>query len=158
MPEKMLTDIIIQPVSSNIYLVNKKHKQLVKLSYLNLFLGKTKKSIMKTMSFLRITVIVACIGLFFACSKNNSGGSNSTTTTVDDLQTQSDDQTMASNEDDATNSDADAALSSSASIAGSSLNATPVNGAIAEMGVNGIDSTSTNIICDATITYDTTST
>jgi hypothetical protein len=138
--------------------LTKKNKQVVKLSYLNLFLGKTKKSIMKTLSFLRITVIVACIGLFFACSKNNSGGSNSTTTTVDDLQTQSDDQTMASNEDDATNSDADAALSSNASIAGSSLNVTPVNGAIKEMGINGVDSTVTNVICDATITYDTTST
>ena len=111
---------------------------------------------MKTMSFLRITIIIACIGLFFACSKNSSSGS-STTTTVDDLQTQSDDQTMASNEDDAMNNDADAALSSNVSIAGSSVNSTPVNGAIAEMGVNGIDSASTNVICDATITYDTTS-
>ncbi len=111
---------------------------------------------MKTLSFFRITVIVACIGLFFACSKNNSGGSNPTTTTVDNLQTQSDDQTMASNEDDAMNSDADAALSSNVSIAGSSVNSTPVNNKIATMGVNGVDSV--NIICDATITFDTTST
>jgi hypothetical protein len=111
---------------------------------------------MKTMSFLRITVAIVCLGLFFACSKNGSG-SNSTTTTVDDLQVQSDDQTMASNEDDATTNDADAALSSNASIAGSFLNGTSVTGKVAEMGLNGVDSISV-VICDATITFDTTST
>jgi hypothetical protein len=111
---------------------------------------------MKTMNFFRITILVTCIGLFFACSKSNNSGASSTATTESDLQAQSDDQTMASNEDDAMNSDADAALSSNVSIAGSSVNSTPVNNRIATMGVNGIDSA--NVICDATITFDTTST
>jgi hypothetical protein len=110
---------------------------------------------MKTMSFFRIAIIVCCLGLFFACSKTSSSGTPSTVTTVDNLQTQSDDQTMASNEDDAMNSDADAAMSSNASIAGSSLNATTANNRIGDMGVNGVDSAS--VICDATITVDTTS-
>ncbi|HEX4372868.1 MAG TPA: hypothetical protein VHZ50_06120 [Puia sp.] len=110
---------------------------------------------MKTMNFFRITILVACLGLFFACSKSNNSGT-STATTESDLQTQSDDQTMASNEDDAMNNDADAALSSNVSISGSSLNNVPSNNRVATMGVNGVDSA--NIICDATITFDTTST
>jgi hypothetical protein len=139
-------------------LINKKNKGLVKLNNLNPFLAKTKKkSIMKKTHFLRITVVVACLGLMISCSKNSSSGS-STTTTVDDLQTQSDDQTMASNEDDAMNNDADAALSSNASIAGASFYATPASNRIGEMGVNGIDSATISLICDATITIDTTST
>ncbi|HLY69305.1 MAG TPA: hypothetical protein VKR53_06220 [Puia sp.] len=110
---------------------------------------------MKTMNLFRAVVVIACLGLFFACSKSNNSGS-STATTESDLQTQSDDQTMASNEDDAMNNDADAALSSNASIAGSSVNSPSVNNRIATMGVNGVDSA--NVICDATITFDTTST
>jgi hypothetical protein len=115
---------------------------------------------MKTMHFVRISIVVACLGLFFACSKNSGSGS-STTTTVDDLQTQSDDQTMASNEDDAMSTDADAALSSNASVAGSSINTTPTGNAISTMGVNtpdGVDTASASVICDATVTVDTTST
>jgi hypothetical protein len=112
---------------------------------------------MKTMHFLRIAVFIACVGLFFACSKNNNSGS-STAATEDNLQTQSDDQTMASNEDDAMTYDAVTALSSNSSIAGSSFYNTPVssNGATT-LGVNGVDSV-TFSICDATITFDTTST
>jgi hypothetical protein len=109
---------------------------------------------MKTMNFFRITIIVACLGLFFACSKSNNSGGSSAATTESDLQAQSDDQTMASNEDDAMNNDADAALSSNVSISGSSVNSAPVNNRVATMGVNGVDSA--NIICDATITFDTT--
>ncbi len=109
---------------------------------------------MKTMSLFRIAVIITCLGLFVACNKNSSG-TNSTTTTVDDLQAQSDDQTMASNEDDAMNNDADAALSSNANVAGSSVNSTQ-NGTISEMGVNGTDSAA--VVCDATITFGTTDT
>jgi hypothetical protein len=63
---------------------------------------------------------------------------------------------MASNEDDAMNNDADAALSSNVSISGSSVNDVPVNNKVATMGVNGVNGA--NVICDATITFDTTST
>ncbi len=110
---------------------------------------------MKTMNLFRIAVIVVCLGLFFACSKSNNSGTSSTATTEDNLQAQSDDQTMASNEDDALSNDADAAMSSNSSIGGSSVDGVPVNNRVATMGVNTVDSG--NVICDATITVDTTS-
>jgi hypothetical protein len=106
---------------------------------------------MKKMQFLRIAIVVICLGFAFACNKNNSSESDSATTA--DVQNQSDDQTMVSNEDDAISNDIDGALSSSASVAGASATTT-VTSTVTNTSVQSV----VNAICDANVTIDTTAT
>lgn len=97
---------------------------------------------MKTKNLLRLTILAATFStVLLGCKKDNS---NSTTgdTTAANVQTSSDDQTMVSNESNAVSDDAVAALNGNVA----------VSGRIA--GADNIYMT----ICDATITYDTTST
>jgi hypothetical protein len=97
---------------------------------------------------------IALFGLAISCSKdNNSANSNQTT-----VQTQADDQAMVSNESDIMANDVNAALSSSSSINGESIN-TIRSGIVAVNSVNetlGVDSITNSLICDATIAIDTT--
>lgn len=95
--------------------------------------------------------MIACLGFFCACSKNNSSESD-TAVTAENLEIQSDDQTMISNEDDAISNDADVALNSDVSLTGSS-STTAVNSTVTT-SVHSIISA----ICDANITIDTTAT
>ena len=106
---------------------------------------------MKTNNLLRISVVGASFLFMFACKKDNSQSSTSSVTTTADVQTAADDQTFVSNENDAVSNDATAGLNSNASISGSSFDA----GAKSSGTVLGL----TNLlICDATISVDTTAT
>ena len=90
----------------------------------------------------RLTILAASFGtMLLGCKKDNSN-STTDTTTATDLQTSSDDLTMVSNESDAISDDAVAALNGNLSVSGRAE------------GINDIKIT----VCDATITYDTTST
>ena len=111
---------------------------------------------MKTRNFIRLSIGVSCIALVFACSKNNSNGSSTSTNAANtQLQTEADDQVMVSNESDAVSDDANTALYSSPSTAGNSI-APVYSGRTTTNGVGS--STSLGLlICDATISFDTTS-
>jgi hypothetical protein len=118
---------------------------------MNTFLIKIKQpTIMKTSNLFRITLVAASLTFMFACKKDSQTSSSSPTTAAN-VQTAADDQTMASNEDEAMSNDATAALSSNASIAGSSLNSTAKSGG-STLGLGDIA-----IGCDATVAFDTTS-
>ena len=112
---------------------------------------------MKTTNALRIMMLVACIGIFFACKKTNVANSGSSTSS-DDLQTQADDQSQVSNEDEAVTNDANTALYSQASIAGNNSSSTS-SGTTTVMGteVNGAGAPITGLICDATVVVDASS-
>jgi hypothetical protein len=105
---------------------------------------------MKTGKFLRLTLVAASITCIFACKKDSSSSSTATSTTS--IETAADDQTMVSNENDALNNDATAAVSANPSISGASYNPPSVKSGSSVLG--GSDSLS---ICDATISFDTTS-
>lgn len=114
---------------------------------------------MKTNKLLRISFCFACAGLFFACSKNNSSqGSGSTTTTNTQLQNEADDQVMVSNESDAVSNDANTALYSTTTTAGNSIAFQHTGGTITNGTGNNSSQSLGLLICDATITWDTTST
>ena len=104
---------------------------------------------MKTSNFFRIVLVAASLTIMFACKKDSSSSSGSTPGTTN-LQTNSDDQTMASNENDAVSDDATSALTVNPSIAGASINGAKAGGSV----LGGNDSTG---ICDATVAFDTTS-
>ncbi len=110
---------------------------------------------MKTKNYLRISLLAASFAVMFACKKDNSQSSTtSNATSAASVQTAADDQTMVSNENDAISNDATSALNGNVSIAGASLNGTDKAGG-AVLGGGGVLGFS---ICDATVTYDTTST
>ena len=110
---------------------------------------------MKTKNYFRISLLAASFAVLFACKKDNSqSSSNVSATTPASVQTAADDQTMVSNENDAVSNDATSALNGNVSIAGAALNGTDKSGG-AVLGGNGVLGYS---ICDATVTYDTTST
>ncbi|MGH2563700.1 MAG: hypothetical protein ACRDE5_04265 [Ginsengibacter sp.] len=99
---------------------------------------------MKTNKILRLTILVASFSaVLFGCKKENSTPITDSSSVAANMQIASDDQTMVSNESDAVSNDAISALNGNATVTG-----TPVS-------VNGIVGIS---ICDATVTYDTTST
>ena len=108
---------------------------------------------MKTNNFLRVTLLATSLSIFFACKKDNSQSVTTTTTSATSVQSAADDQTMVSNENDAVSNDATAALNGSPAVSGSSMS---------RMATTGDNTLGSGIlgfsICDATITYDTTST
>ncbi len=117
---------------------------------------------MKTtiLSRLWIIMIIAGVGLIFACNKSsvsNSGSGNTAT----DLQTQADDQAQVSNESEAVTNDANSALNSQTSVSGASAGEGQGSSAISTMGVIQVDSTGTgnsriisgSLICDASVVW-----
>ncbi|MBS1669465.1 MAG: hypothetical protein JST58_18985 [Bacteroidetes bacterium] len=108
---------------------------------------------MKTNNFLRVTLLATSLSIFFACKKDNSQSASSTTTSATSVQSAADDQTMVSNENDAVSNDVTAALNGNPAVSGSSMSR------MATTGVNTLGSGILGFtICDASITYDTTST
>lgn len=105
---------------------------------------------MKTNNFFRIALMAASITFIFACKKDNSSSSSPTSNTS--VEASADDQTMVSNENDALDNDATAAVSASPSISGASFNSVPN----IKSGNSALGGDSTGI-CDATVTFDTTS-
>ena len=102
---------------------------------------------MKTNQFIKISLMAFSLSLVFvACKKDNNGSSNVTPATAD-LQTSTDDQTMASNENDVVTNDVNTSLENG----GSSFRifADP-NASDASMRIDGIFP-----VCDATLSYDT---
>lgn len=98
---------------------------------------------MKIKHVFRLSIFAASFSIaLLGCKKNSTDTTTQTTTTTTDLQTSSDDLTMVSNENDAVSNDAVAALNGNVSVSGR---------------MEGIDNIKITV-CDATITYDTTST
>jgi len=107
--------------------------------------------------------LVSCIGIY-SCQKTQSTAGSDTTTA--NLSTAADDQQQVSNESDLIVNDANTALNGQSSFSGSlSSSATvsgntqvnDVNGSTAVNGTSGVDGLVNvhQLICDATITYDT---
>jgi hypothetical protein len=114
---------------------------------------------MKTNILFRTALVIACVGLVFACNKSNTTNPGSTNTN-DALQTQADDQAMVSNESDAVANDATTALYSQASITGTNSNSSEAGNGTTVMGteqVNGVNVPLGGLICDATVTVNDTS-
>jgi len=98
---------------------------------------------MKTKNLFRLTILAVSFSVvLLGCKKDNANSSTGGTTTETNVQTSSDDLTMVSNESNAVTDDALSALNGNVTISGRTA------------GVNNIKIT----VCDATITYDTTST
>jgi hypothetical protein len=111
---------------------------------------------MKTNNFRLISFLVLFMGVaLFACKKDASQTTNTTGTTS--VQTAADDQTMVGSENDAVSNDATAALNGNASISGASFNGSNASGKV-DMGTGTLGNAYAISVCDATITYDTTST
>ncbi len=102
---------------------------------------------MKTTGLLRLSILVATFStVLLGCKKDNtSSATDDLTTTTANVQTASDDLTMVSNESSAVSDDAVSALNGNVAISGT---------ADRTDGVDNIKIT----VCDATISYDTTST
>src|SRR5450755_869033 len=102
---------------------------------------------MKTSHLIRTSLVALSLSLVFvACKKDNV--TSTPTTSVADLQTSTDDQTMASNENDAVTNDVNTSIESSSSTARVFADA---NASDADMRVDGIFP-----ICDANLSLDTT--
>ena len=111
---------------------------------------------MKTKNFRLISFLALFMGVaLFACKKDASQTTSSTTATS--VQTAADDQTMVSSENDAVSDDATSALNGNASISGASFNGSNAAGKV-DMGTGTLGAPYAISVCDATITYDTTST
>jgi hypothetical protein len=109
---------------------------------------------MKTNILMRFTVLIASVGLFYACNKNKVNGPGGSATSAADLQTQADDQAMVSNESDAVSDDANSALYSQPSFAGTTSSSNDISGTTTVNGGGGANPLFL-LICDATITVDT---
>ena len=105
---------------------------------------------MKTKNIQHLFLATSLSLLLFACSKNNSNSSN--TPSNSDLQTQSADQTAVTSETDAAFNDVNAAMTSQASVSGSSENPSLRFGVTVE---GGNQDTVQSPICDAVVTIDT---
>jgi hypothetical protein len=114
---------------------------------------------MKTNILLRVTLIVACVAVLFACNKNNANNAGSGTTGTADLQTQADDESQVSNESELLVNDANTALNSQTSIAGNSLSNSSASASTTVMGTetNGGPGVLNNLICDASVVVNDTS-
>ncbi len=116
---------------------------------------------MKTKNYLSMGLLAASFAVLFACKKDNSqSASQGSSTTAASVQAAADDQTMVSNENDAISNDATGALNGNASISGASFNGT-YNTGKADLGLGGSgvgNGVLGFLICDATVTYDTTAT
>jgi hypothetical protein len=100
--------------------------------------------------------LLSCICIY-SCKKDNSASQDTTTT---DLSTTADDQAIVSNESDIISDDANTALNGQSDFSGSTSSSVSLNGNTAvnsvdgNTGVNGLLNVH-QLICDATITYDT---
>lgn len=106
---------------------------------------------MKTKNIRHLLFATSLSCLLFACNKSNSNNSTSTPSNSD-LQTQSDDQSQVTNESNAAFDDVNTAMTSQATITGSSEN-TPGRFGVAVEGGN--QDTVKSYICDAVVTVDT---
>jgi len=121
---------------------------------------------MKANLIRRITIamcLVSCIGIY-SCQKTQSAAASDTTSA--NLSTAADDQQQVSNETDLIGNDASTALSGQSSFSGSlsssaassgNTQVNDVSGNTAVNGTSGVDGlvNTHQLICDATITYDT---
>jgi hypothetical protein len=103
---------------------------------------------MKTNLFIKISLIALSFSLVFVACKKDNNASTAVTPATADLQTSTDDQTMASNENDVITNDVNTSVESGGSF--SRVFADP-NAGDAGLRVDGVFP-----ICDATLTYDTT--
>jgi hypothetical protein len=114
---------------------------------------------MKTTFAIRIAIVgIAVSGLIFACNKNNSNSGNQQT--ASNLGTQADDQTMISNENENVSNDINTVLVSQVSTNGDSKSPSIISGTTEVNGtaqVNGASTVSGDLICDATVAFDTAS-
>jgi hypothetical protein len=100
--------------------------------------------------------LLSCISIY-SCKKDNSASQDTTTT---DLSTTADDQALVSNESDNITNDANTALNGQSDFSGSNSSSvalsgnTEVNGVGGNTQVDGLLNVH-QLICDATITYDT---
>src|SRR5450755_3841298 len=100
--------------------------------------------------------MLSCISIY-SCKKDNSASQDTTTA---NLTTAGDDQQQVSNESDLISNDANTALNGESDFSGSSSISVPVSGSESVNSVNGDTHLSAlvnvhQLICDATITYDT---
>jgi hypothetical protein len=106
---------------------------------------------MKTRSLYLVGTVVALMSILYACKKDNNNNNSGQSTA--DLQTQSDDQTQMSNETDAVVDDVNSMLGSQTTVTGSSV--TPdIKYGVTTNDVKPI----TSLICDASVTLDTSTT
>jgi hypothetical protein len=122
------------------------------------YIPQNKKVIMKTNILLRVTLIIACVGVLVACNKNSANTPASSPTSTANVQTQADDESQVSNESDLLVNDANTALNSQTSIAGNSVNASSQSGSVTTMGVDPAGpGVLGNLICDASVVVNDTS-
>jgi hypothetical protein len=115
---------------------------------------------MKTrISSLIILLSFIMTGLVISCKKDSANNSNDNSNATN-LSTQADDQSMASDENENITNDVNVALTSSASTNGNAAQMTPGQGQTAVNSLNqtnGVAGAQGTLICDATITIDTSS-
>jgi hypothetical protein len=112
---------------------------------------------MKAKNLHRLLFAATLSGLLFAaCKKSNSDSSSSTTTSSTDLQTQSDDEARVSTESSAAFDDANAAMIGESSVSGASY-ASAARFGVAVDGGNGSLGSLPGLLCNATVTVDSTS-
>src|SRR5450631_1440964 len=100
--------------------------------------------------------ILSCISIY-SCKKDNSASQDNTTA---NLSATADDQQQVSNESDMISDDANTALNGQSDFSGSNSSSVSLNGNTEVNGVGGSDQVNGlinvhQLICDATITYDT---
>src|ERR1700679_1028395 len=114
---------------------------------------KGQSIFMKTKNLYRFLFATAVSGLLFVACKKSSSNSNSNDTSQTDLQTQADDESRVSNETDAAFNDVTAAMSSEASVTGSSVTPNVRYGVETDGGNQ--DTIKGSQIRNATVTLDT---
>jgi hypothetical protein len=110
---------------------------------------------MKTKNLYRFLFATTLSGLLFAACKKSTSDTNSSTTSSTDLQTQSDDEARVSTESDAAFDDANAAMIGASSVTGASF-ASAARFGVAVDGGNGGNVTLAGLLCNATVTVDST--
>jgi hypothetical protein len=111
---------------------------------------------MKTTNLYRLLFATTLTGLLFtACKKSNSDSTSSTTSSTD-LQTQSDDEARVSTESSAAFDDANAAMIGESSVTGAGI-ASNLRFGVAVDGGNGSLGSLPGLLCNATVTVDSTS-
>jgi hypothetical protein len=111
---------------------------------------------MKTKNFYRLLFATTLTGLLFTACKKSSSDSSSSTTSSTDLQTQSDDEARVSTESGAAFDDANAAMIGESSVTGASF-ASAARFGVAVDGGNGSLGSLPGLLCNATVTVDSTS-
>lgn len=106
-----------------------------------------------------IILSIIMTGMVISCKKDNANNSSDNSNATN-LSTQADDQSMASDENENITNDANLALTSSPSTNGNAAQMTPGQGQTAVNSinqVNGVSGAQGTLICDASITIDTSS-